>query len=234
MSAGISHTETRAGEHADGVDVMHNEPGKLAQLAVATANPGKLRELAELLATQQIEVLGLQHFALDPIAETGLTFVENALLKARHLARKLADETVIRAPIPVLADDSGLVVPALQGGPGLYSARYSGADAGDADNNRLLLDNMRHLHGEQRRAWFHCTLVCLRHATDPDPLLAVARWHGHIADRASGRHGFGYDPLFVPSGMQQSAASMVPEDKARLSHRGQALQLLLRRLPEWW
>lgn len=212
------------------------------QLALASANAGKLRELSGLLAAQNIAVIGQSELGIAAIAETGLTFVENALLKARHVAVQLASQK--HQPMPVLADDSGLVVPALDGAPGLYSARYAGVGASDADNNRLLLDNLSALKGqtlpgqalqvESRRAWFHCTLVCLHHADDPDPLIAVARWHGHIAERCSGTHGFGYDPLFVPQGMTASAAEMAPTDKSARSHRGQALQQLLASLPEWW
>jgi len=202
------------------------------QLAVASANQGKLRELTDLLAAQQISVLGQTELGVAAIPETGLTFVENALLKARHMATQLAQR--LHSPMPVLADDSGLVVPALGGAPGLYSARYSGADASDADNNRLLLANMQSLQGEQRRAWFHCTLVCLHHDRDPDPLIAVARWHGHVAMRAAGEHGFGYDPLFVPVGMHCTAAAMAPAAKRAASHRGQALRQLLASLADWW
>ncbi len=210
---------------------VHDTDSKPRRLAVASNNAGKLHELAELLADHDIAVLGQAELGLASIAETGLTFVENALLKARHLATEL---TARQQSMPVLADDSGLVVPALDGAPGLYSARYSGAAASDADNNHLLLQNMQTLQGEQRRAWFHCSLVCLHHAEDPDPLLAIARWHGHIATRPEGEHGFGYDPLFVPQGGSVSAAGMDPADKRRASHRGQALQQLLAMLPAWW
>lgn len=210
------------------------KPGNaFRQLAVASANAGKLEELSALLAAQQISVLGQAELGIDSIPETGLTFVENALLKARHMAATLAQRS--RSPLPpVLADDSGLVVPALDGAPGLYSARYSGAAATDADNNRLLLQHMQALQGEQRRAWFHCTLVCLHHATDPDPLIAVARWHGHVALLPSGAHGFGYDPLFVPTGMDCTAAELPAAAKRAASHRGQALQQLLASLADWW
>jgi XTP/dITP diphosphohydrolase len=204
------------------------------RLAVATANEGKLRELSALLVDREIAVIGQAELGIDSIPETGLTFVENALLKARHMAAQLRDRVSDSPSLVVLADDSGLVVPALGGAPGLYSARYSGSEASDADNNQLLLDNMVHLHGDQRRAWFHCTLVCLHHAADPDPLIAVARWHGHIAERCAGQHGFGYDPLFLPRGMSCTAADMAPTEKRVSSHRGQALRQLLAILPEWW
>ena len=202
------------------------------QLVVASSNSGKLDELAALLAADQIAVLGQAELGIEPIPETGLTFVENALLKARHVAAQLAQHK--HQPMPVLADDSGLVVPALGGAPGLYSARYSGSDANDADNNQLLLANMQQLPGKARRAWFHCTLVCLHHASDPDPLIAVARWHGQIAAQPAGAHGFGYDPLFVPQGMTCTAAEMAAAEKRQASHRGQALRQWLALLPDWW
>jgi len=204
------------------------------RLAVATANAGKLGELSALLVDRQIAVIGQAELGIDSIPETGLTFIEIALLKARHMAAQLSGRASDNPPPVVLADDSGLVVPALGGAPGLYSARYSGNDASDADNNQLLLENMAQLQGDQRRAWFHCTLVCLHHDADPDPLIALARWHGHIAERPAGQHGFGYDPLFLPCGMSCTAADMEPADKRASSHRGQALRQLLASLPDWW
>ncbi len=211
-----------------------SDPSPSRSLAVASTNSGKLQELRELLAAHNINVVGQSELGIASIPETGLTFVENALLKARHMAAQMATAAAAHGQVPVLADDSGLVVPALGGAPGLYSSRYDGPGATDSDNNRRLLETMRDLRDDERRAWFHCTLVCLHHAADPDPLIVVARWDGRIAERASGDHGFGYDPVFMPAGERCSAAAMPPSRKRRLSHRGQALQQLLASLPRWW
>jgi XTP/dITP diphosphohydrolase len=152
------------------------------------------------------------------IEETGTTFVENALLKARHAAR------ITR--LPALADDSGLCVELLDGAPGLYSARYAGTHGDAAANRAKLLHALDGVPAERRGAFFICVLVLLRHADDPAPLIAEARWHGRVLEAERGDRGFGYDPLFLPDGQSSSAAELDPALKNRLSHRGQALARL--------
>ena len=152
------------------------------------------------------------------VAETGVTFVENALIKARHACRATG--------YAALADDSGLVVPALGGDPGLRSARYSGH--GDQANNALLLENMAPLSGEDRSAFYIAVLVILRHADDPSPLIAEGRWSGSIATAPRGDGGFGYDPLFIPDGESRHAAELTADEKNLISHRGKALNSLIK------
>ncbi len=192
------------------------------ELILATNNAGKVAEISGLLAGQGYRVSSQSEYGIASIPETGLTFVENALLKARHVCA--------HCDAAALGDDSGLVVPALRGEPGLYSARYAGPDAGDADNNAKLLDAMRDCSGEQRKAMFICVLTLLKHELDPEPVIAIGRWDGTIATQPSGDHGFGYDPLFIPDGFQQTAAELEPRQKREISHRGQALQALFDQL----
>ena len=179
---------------------------------LASNNPGKLRELAALLAGLDIELISQSDLNVTPAAETGQTFVENALLKARHASRQTA--------LPAIADDSGLVVRALGGVPGVRSARYAGDAATDADNNRKLI---RALVGHSdRSAWFYCALVFLQHPRDPSPLLATGLWHGQIIDQPRGEKGFGYDPHFLIPHLGKTSAELPPQQKNQLSHRGQA------------
>ncbi len=190
-----------------------------ARLVLASHNAGKLAELRALLAPAGIEVLAQSQFGIGEIEETGATFVENALLKARHASRISA--------LPALADDSGLCVDALGGAPGLHSARYAGAD-GDARANFLkLLDALAAVPDEHRGAHFHCTLALLRHPEDPAPLLCEGRWRGRILHEPQGEGGFGYDPVFLDETLGQSAAELGREEKSAVSHRGQALRQLL-------
>jgi len=189
------------------------------QLVLASHNAGKLAELSALLGAVGIEVLPQSHFGIDEIEETGLSFVENALLKARHAARISA--------LPALADDSGLCVDALGGAPGLYSARYAGSDGDDQANILKLLDAMSEIPDEHRRAHFHCSLALLQHPEDPAPLICEGRWHGRILHEIRGEGGFGYDPVFLDPASGQSAAELSREEKAAVSHRGQALRQLL-------
>jgi XTP/dITP diphosphohydrolase len=156
--------------------------------------------------------------------ETGLTFVENALIKARHAARATG--------LPALADDSGICVDALDGAPGLYAARYSGVHGDSAANNARLLRELDGVPMEKRTAYFIAVLVLLRHADDPAPLIAEGRWHGRILEAPRGAGGFGYDPLFLPDGSDLGAAEIEPALKNRLSHRGQALDVLKARFAE--
>ncbi len=189
------------------------------RLVLASGNAGKLRELAGLLAGRSIDVVSQADFATPPVAETGSTFVENAVIKARHAAAHCG--------LPALADDSGLVVDALAGRPGVYSARYAGEGADDSDNNRRLLAELEGVPVAQRRARFCCALVLMRHAGDPMPICCFGRWEGSIALSPRGDGGFGYDPLFLPDDAQVSAAELDAATKNRLSHRGQALRALL-------
>lgn len=194
----------------------------LKSLILATNNAGKVAEIRNLLATHNLQVSCQADHGIDSIPETGLTFVENALLKARHVCT--------HADGAALGDDSGLVVPALDGAPGLYSARYAGANANDTENYQKLLQAMSDFSGEDRRAIFVCVLTLLRHSHDPEPVIAIGRWHGHIAGQADGEHGFGYDPVFIADGYDQTAARLEPEHKQRISHRALALQSLLKQL----
>ncbi|MDB2687895.1 RdgB/HAM1 family non-canonical purine NTP pyrophosphatase [Luminiphilus sp.] len=194
---------------------------KLPTLVVASHNTGKITEFERILSAwwriQPQATLGV-----TAIPETGLSFIENAMLKARHACRETGKAA--------LADDSGLVVPALGGAPGLYSARYSGA--GDAANNALLLQNMRAFRGERREAFYIAVLVLMHGPEDPAPIVTEGRWYGHIADAPRGHHGFGYDPLFIPQDETRHAAELTHEEKDRMSHRGMAVTQLLKRCRE--
>lgn len=189
-----------------------------SRMVLATANAGKAREIAALLAPAGIEIVSQAAFGLEPVEETGATFIENALLKARHAAAG--------SGLPAIADDSGLVVDALAGAPGIHSARYSGT-GDDAANNRKLLAALDAVPAERRSARFVCVAVLLRHPADPLPLVFEGRWEGTIAAAPRGAGGFGYDPLFLPRGDTRSAAQLPPDEKNRLSHRGQAFGALL-------
>jgi XTP/dITP diphosphohydrolase len=193
-----------------------------SKLILASSNPGKLREFSSLFQAIGTEVIGQQSLGIDAPEETGLTFVENALLKARHAAN--------HSQCAALADDSGLVVPALDGAPGLYSARYAGPDASDHDNRLALLDALEPLSEESRVGYYICALALLRTATDPDPIIIVSRWWGRLLDRPRGDGGFGYDPMFQPEGLNQTAAEMDAADKNQQSHRGRAVQALMQSL----
>jgi XTP/dITP diphosphohydrolase len=191
----------------------------LEKLVLASGNAGKLKELAHLLKPLHIQVSAQSDFAVDPVEETGLTFVENALLKARAASEATG--------LPALGDDSGLVVDALDGKPGIYSARFAGANASDQDNNALLLDRLTDVPDERRTAAFYCCLVLLKHPSDPAPIVVTGTWHGHILQSARGSHGFGYDPLFYDAQLGASAAELPLAEKSRVSHRGKALAKLI-------
>lgn len=190
------------------------------QVVLASGNKGKLAELQHALAPLGWSLRPQSEWQLPEAEETGTTFIENALIKARHAATLTG--------LPALADDSGLVVPELGGEPGIRSARYSGE--GDEGNNRLLLQRMATLSGEARAAFFIAVVVLLRDADDPTPVIAEGRWHGSIATAPSGDGGFGYDPLFIPAGMTRRAADLSREEKSALSHRGIAIQSLRQQL----
>lgn len=185
-------------------------------VVLATGNPGKVRELADLLADFGMNIVAQTELGVDSAEETGLTFIENALLKARHAAHITG--------LPAVADDSGLAVDALGGAPGIYSARYAGVDASDQANLDKLLDAIKDVPDEQRRASFHCVLVYLRHADDPTPLVCHGRWQGVLTRKAVGEGGFGYDPIFYVPSAGKTAAEMTRDEKNALSHRGQALR----------
>lgn len=196
----------------------------MPRIVLASSNRGKLAEFNALLADTGLEVVAQASLGIDDVEERGLSFIENALLKARHAAQA--------SGLPALADDSGLCVPALRGAPGLYSARYAGHHGDDAANNVKLLREMDGMPPGKRDAFFICALVLLRHADDPTPLVVEGRWHGRVLETPCGTPGFGYDPLFLPDGQITSAADLDPVLKNRLSHRGQALTQLHARLAE--
>lgn len=196
----------------------------ITTLVLASGNKGKLAELQELCAPLDIIVRPQSDFGVEDVEETGTTFVENAILKAKH-ASKVAN-------VPALADDSGLCVNAFDGAPGLYSARYAllnGHDEkSDALNNQVLLEKLTTT--DDRSAYFVCCLALCFSATHPLPLISIGRWHGTIAHNATGENGFGYDPLFIPDGKTVSAAALDKSEKQTLSHRGQALRGLIEQL----
>lgn len=194
----------------------------IKRLVLASGNAGKLREFQTLLAGQAIEVILQSQFSIPDAEETGLSFVENAILKARHAARL--------SGLPALADDSGLEVDALLGAPGIYSARFSGEGATETRNNAKLLEEMAKMPQASRTARFHCLLVLMRHAEDPVPLICHGSWEGIILQAPSGSNGFGYDPLFFAIEQQASAADLPSEIKNRVSHRGKATAQLLQQL----
>jgi len=192
------------------------------RLVLATGNLAKLKELAELLLPWHVEVLPQSAFTDSSIEETGLTFVENALLKARHVARC--------SGLPAVADDSGIEVDALGGRPGIRSARYAGPAATDAANLRKLLDDLADVPEGRRTARYRCALVYLRSALDPAPLICQASWEGTLIDQPRGTGGFGYDPIFKVAGRDVTAAELSATEKNLLSHRGQALRQLVSEL----
>jgi len=194
------------------------------RLVLASGNAGKVVELEQLLAGSGVHLVPQTSLGVSDAEETGLTFVENALIKARHAARATG--------MSALADDSGICVDALGGAPGLYAARYAGKHGDDAANNAKLLHELAGLPMEKRSAYFIAVLVVLRHADDPAPLIAEGRWHGRILEAPRGKGGFGYDPLFLPAGHDLGAAELDPALKNRLSHRGQALDVLKARFAE--
>ena len=191
-------------------------------LVLASNNPGKLRELSALLAGLDYELLPQSRFGVSEVEETGTTFVENAIIKARHAARHTG--------LPALADDSGIEVDALDGAPGVYSARFAGVNATDLENNVLLVNKLRDVPAEQRGARYRAVIVLLRHAADPSPIICEGSWNGQICLQPSGTGGFGYDPHFYLPGLGCTSAELSAEEKNRLSHRGQALRDLQAKL----
>lgn len=192
------------------------------RVLLATTNQGKRREFAQVLAPLSWDWCTLDEFGLDAAEETGLSFVENALIKARAASAA--------SGLAALADDSGLVVPYLNGEPGIYSARYGGEHGDGPANIRRLLERLGDAQGEQRRGYFYCALALVAHGEDPTPVIALGRWDGHILLQPRGAGGFGYDPVFQALGDTRSAAELSAEEKNASSHRGLAVAHLLRQL----
>ncbi len=188
------------------------------QLVLATGNLGKVKELADMLAPYDLEVLPQSHFKVSEVAETGTTFVENAIIKARHAAYVTG--------LPAIADDSGLEVDFLKGAPGIYSARFAGPQANDQANIDKLLQELDGVPESQRTARFHCVLVLMAHSDDPTPVICHGTWEGFITTKPHGENGFGYDPVFFVPSEGKVSAELSKERKNQLSHRGKALQLL--------
>lgn len=191
-------------------------------VVLATGNPGKLRELRELLAPEGFHIQPQSTFGIEPPPETGATFLENALLKARHASQATG--------LPAIADDSGLEVDALGGQPGVCSARFAGEGASDAANLYKLLEALRAVPAAQRTARYRCVIVFVRHGEDRNPIIAQGVWEGRLLDAPRGTGGFGYDPIFEVPGTSRTAAEIDPDEKNARSHRGQALRALLARL----
>ncbi|MBN8887182.1 MAG: RdgB/HAM1 family non-canonical purine NTP pyrophosphatase [Rudaea sp.] len=189
----------------------------MKRIVLASSNPGKLAEIRKVLADTGIELVAQSEFGIADADETGMTFVENALIKARHASRQ--------SGLPALGDDSGICADALGGAPGLYSARYAGEHGNNAANNVKLLDALRGVPDAERGAHFHCTLALLRSADDPAPLIAEGLWYGRILHAAQGGQGFGYDPVFFDP-QHGPAGELDPAVKIRFSHRGLALARL--------
>lgn len=193
-------------------------------ILIASSNPGKMNEISQLLLPLGLEVLSpkaLPDLQVD-VEETGLTFVENALIKARHLAQQCNH--------PCLGDDSGLCIPALQGRPGIFSARYAGAETSYPEKMDRLLGELAAIPQASRHAYFYCALALVTHPDDPTPLIAVGRWDGELSQAPIGMHGFGYDPIFYVPELALTAAQLSAEQKNTLSHRAQALKSLVRQL----
>ena len=193
-------------------------------LMIASSNAGKLKELSQLLSPLGLEVLSpanFPHLEAD-VEETGLTFIENALIKARHLAKQCDH--------PCLGDDSGLCIPALQGRPGIFSARYAGVHTSYAEKMSRLSAELEAMPHASRQAYFYCALVLVMHPDDPTPIIALGRWDGQIARAPKGTHGFGYDPIFYLPELALTSAELAAEQKNTLSHRAQALKNLVNQL----
>lgn len=196
----------------------------MQKIVIASGNAGKLREFQQLLAGCGFEVLPQSEFSVSDADETGTTFVENAIIKARHACAKTG--------LPAIADDSGIEVDALNGRPGVYSARYSDPYANDANNNKKLLAELVNVPDEKRTARYHAVLAFMRHADDPTPILCHGVWEGFILTEARGENGFGYDPLFFVPSHNCAAAELDKAEKNRVSHRGKAMAELLVRLQQ--
>lgn len=189
------------------------------RIVLASGNTGKLREFKQLLAPLGFELIPQSDLGVQDVAETGLSFVENAILKARHAA--------LHTGLPALADDSGLEIDALQGAPGIYSARYAGEQASDAENIAAVLKALQVIPHSERSARFQCLLVFMRHAKDPTPLICQGTWQGSILTEPCGEEGFGYDPIFWVPETDCTAAELTSNQKHAISHRGKAMRAFL-------
>lgn len=194
------------------------------KIVIASHNEGKIREINSILSGERIEIIPQKALGVSDIVEDGVTFIENALKKARHATKQ--------TNLPAIADDSGLVVAALNGSPGIYSARYAGQNVSFHQNIIKLLENMKEVPENQRQAFFYCCLVFLRSAEDPSPIICEGIWHGKILSEPRGIHGFGYDPIFLDEERGCSVAELSPEVKNEISHRGQALKQFLQKFRE--
>ncbi|KRT53864.1 XTP/dITP diphosphatase [endosymbiont of Ridgeia piscesae] len=200
---------------------MNDRPSD-SRIVLASNNAGKVREINQLLTSQHLQVVPQKAFDIPEAEETGLSFVENAILKARHAAQL--------SGLPAIADDSGIEVDALNGAPGIYSARFAGVGASDQENLQKLLQDLQGVPEAQRSARFRCLMVYMRHANDPTPTICQGTWEGYILSEPRGENGFGYDPVFFVPTHNCSAAELSSEVKNSLSHRGQALQKMLKEL----
>jgi XTP/dITP diphosphohydrolase len=195
---------------------MTTSPNKIV---LASGNVGKIKEFNQILASQSLEILPQSDFNVPEVEETGLTFVENAIIKARH--------TALITGLPTLADDSGIEVDALNGAPGIYSARYAGVGATDQENLDKLIEDIADIVDPYRTARFQCVLVALKHAYDPTPIICQGTWEGTLLHQPVGKNGFGYDPIFWLEDKQCTSAELPPSIKDQLSHRGKALRQLV-------
>lgn len=193
-----------------------------SKIVIASDNAGKLEEFGALLNNCGLDPVAQSQFNVGNVEETGLSFVENAILKARNASRQTG--------MPSLADDSGLEVDALNGAPGIYSARYAGEGANEDDNNRKLLQQLKGVPFESRTARYRCLIVLMHHANDPTPMICQGSWEGRIGAKPQGDGGFGYDPLFIPHGNNVTAAQLSVEEKNSVSHRAAAMRVLLQQL----
>lgn len=190
------------------------------QIVLASGNVGKLKEMAALLSGLSIKILPQSNFSVPEAEETGLSFVENALIKARNAC--------IHTNKPAIADDSGIEVDFLEGAPGIYSSRYAGEGASDEENLQLLIDNILDRGLKKPAARFQCVMVYLRHSKDPTPIIAHGTWQGHLVTEPAGTNGFGYDPIFFVTETGCTSAEISPQVKNQISHRGQAMRDLLK------
>ena len=194
------------------------------KIVLASLNPGKILELREYLSAFNLDIIPQKELGIEEIEETGLSFIENAIIKARHASSK--------SGLPAIADDSGFAVSALGGAPGIYSARYAGINVPDLEHINKLLLTMEDVPHEKRQAQFHCVLAFLLHPKDPTPLICHGKWSGMILHKPRGQHGFGYDPIFFLPDENKTAAELPIDIKNKISHRGKALHLLATHLAE--
>lgn len=194
----------------------------IQQIVLATGNKGKVREITQMLAEYPYEIIPQSNFNIPEVAETGLTFVENAIIKARHAAKI--------AGLPAIADDSGIEIDSLNGAPGIYSSRYAGIHASDRENLQKVLSDIESVADAQRTARFQCVMVMMQHADDATPIICHGTWEGTLLRQPVGENGFGYDPIFWLEQQQCSSAQLDPYLKDQLSHRGKALRQLVNQL----